>query len=380
MRIGLDLRPFLKEATGIGVYYRSLLFSLAGIDHSNEYYLFSASFKDRFPASQLPPFHKLQVCDRRWPSQLVDWLWSRLHKPRLETFFRAAPFDLTHSPTPLRLPSRGKSIVTLHDLFFREHPDQVDPRTRSLFGRYVGASIQKADGVIAVSQYTKDTAVRLFALDPDKVRVIHHGTKQSLMSAPAEVPDTDLREKYRLPERFLLFVGTDEPRKNLPALIDALKLVNRSEKISLVIAGGTGSDRSRVQARIADHKLDSSVLFLGYLPEGELSVLYRMAALLVFPSWCEGFGLPLLEAMAAGIPAVVSRTSALPEIGREAALYFDPSSAEEMAAAILQVLKDADLQHTLVERGKQRAQDFSWTRAAESTLEFYRDVMTGGPA
>lgn len=380
MRIGLDLRPFLKDATGVGIYYQNLLCSLAEVDQSNEYYLFSASLKDRFPAEQLPPFRKLQVCDRRWPSQLVNWLWSRWHRPKLETFFRSAPLDLTHSPTPLRLPAKGRSIVTVHDLFFHEHPDQVDSRTRSLYGRYAADSLMKADGVIAVSQFTKDETVRLFALDPDKIRVIHHGLKPTLASGAAELPGGELRDRYRLPRRFLLFVGTDEPRKNLPTLIDALKLVHQSEEISLVIAGGKGSDRSRVCERIASQDLGSSVLFLGYLPEGELAALFRLATLLVFPSWCEGFGFPLLEAMASGTPAVVSRVSALPEIGREAALYFDPSSSEEMARTILRVLKDETLQHDLGQSGRLRARDFSWTRAAEMTLAFYHEIGEGARA
>ncbi|NOR14637.1 MAG: glycosyltransferase [Candidatus Aminicenantes bacterium] len=378
MRIGLDLRPFLKDATGIGVYYRNLLFSLAEIDITNEYFLFSSSFKDRFPVAQLPPFQQKRVCDRRWPSQLVNWLWSRMQRPRLETIFKIA-LDLTHSPTPLLLPSKGKSIVTVHDLFFWEHPEMVDRKTRNLFLKYTRNSLRQADGVIAVSQYTKDEAVRRFALDPDKVRVIHHGLKKGLDPDETGVMEAVLKSKFRLPDRFLLFVGADEPRKNLPALIDALKLVHEmSEKIVLVVAGGKGSDRTRVEARITSQNLTSSVRFLGYLSDAELSALYRLATLVVLPSLCEGFGFPLLEAMASGVPIVASETSALPEIGQDAARYFDPSSAEAISQTILQVLEDESLQQKLVERGRLRLRDFSWTRSAEQTLDFYSEVVAGG--
>ncbi len=181
MRIGLDLRPFLKDATGIGVYYRNLLFSLAEIDPSNEYFLFSSSFKDRFPKSQLPPFQKRCVRDLHWPSRLINWMWSRVQRPKLETFFKSA-LDLTHSPTPLVLPSRGRAIVTVHDLFFLEHPTRVDRKTRNLFLRHTRDSLDRADGVIAVSQYTKDETVRRFDLDPAKIRVIHHGLKKGMRS------------------------------------------------------------------------------------------------------------------------------------------------------------------------------------------------------
>ncbi len=377
MRIGLDLRPFLRDATGIGVYYRNLLFSLAEIDITNEYFLFSSSFKDRFPLAQLPPFQQRRVCDQRWPSQLVNWSWSRMQRPRLETIFKTT-LDLTHSPTPLLLPSRGKSIVTVHDLFFWEHPEMVDRKTRNLFLKYTRNSLRLADGVIAVSQYTKDEAVRRFALEPEKVRVIHHGLKKDLDPDVTGATEAALRSRFRLPERFLLFVGADEPRKNLPALIDALKLVHEmSEKIALVVVGGKGSDRTRVEARITSQNLTSSVRFLGYLSDAELKTLYRLATLLVLPSLCEGFGLPLLEAMAVGVPIVASETSALPEIGQDAARYFDPSSAGEMSQTILQVLEDESLQQKLVERGRLRLQDFSWARSAEQTLDFYREVVAG---
>jgi len=269
--------------------------------------------------------------------------------------------------------------VTVHDLFFSEHPELVDRKTRALFLKYTEASLKRADGVIAVSQYTKAETVRRFGLDSDKVRVIHHGVKWSSDPETAEVSGTALRTKLQLPDRFLLFVGTDEPRKNLPTLIDALKLVHeRTEKIVLAVVGGAGSDREKVQARIARQELTSSVRFLGYLPDEELHSLYPLATLVIVPSRCEGFGFQLLEAMAANVPAVASRTSALPEIGREAALYFDPFSPEGMSQTILQVLEDEDLQEKLVARGRIRIQDFSWTKSAEQTLNFYREVVEGG--
>jgi glycosyltransferase involved in cell wall biosynthesis len=374
MHIGLDLRSFLKDETGIGVYFKYLLLSLAEIDRANHYYLFSTSVKARFPQAKLPDFLHMRFLDLRVPSRLLDGCWNRFRRPFFDSFFRAR-MDLTHSATPLLLPTNGRTIVTVHDLFYIDHPEMTDRHTRQQLVKHTEDSLLRADGVIAVSHFTRNDLLRKFDLNPAKVKVIYHGT-----SLPFRVPLTQafqmvLQKKYRLPSTFLLFVGAVEPRKNLVALVDALKILHdKAGPIELIIAGRKGSDYPRLQERIVRNGLETWVRVLDYLPDEDIRGMYSLATLFVFPSLCEGFGFPLLEAMACGVPIVASNVSALPEIAGDAALFFDPKSVVDMAEAIQRGLENEEMRDAIIARGKRRFQDFAWERSARETLDFYQAV------
>ena len=375
MRIGLDLRPFLKQETGIGVYFKNLLHSLARIDQSNEYFLFSSSWKDRFSSDRVPAFNRKNFRDLRVPVKVMDFLWYRLGWPPLETFFRQN-MDLTHSATPLILPTlKGKKIVTVHDLFFMDYPDQTDKVTQKYFFRQTARSLHAADGVITVSFYVKDELLKKFDLNASCVKVVYHGrNKQFEKDASPDVVDA-LRRKYELPESYILFVGAMEARKNLPNLVTALKIIHSEyRKIPLVIAGRKGPGTPNFLERISQNQLGPWVRILDYLPFEELHALYHSASLLVYPSFCEGFGFPLLEAMASGLPIVTAEVAALPEIARDAALYCDPFQAEDIARKVIQVLSNADLCQKLVRKGKKRILDFDWEKTAFNTLDFYNTL------
>lgn len=378
MRIGLDLRPFLRDETGIGVYFRNLLSSLSAIDESNRYCLFSASRKDRFPKDRLPGFSNRILRDMPWPTRIVDWAWSRLGVPTLDALFRER-IDLTHSPTPLILPTRGRRIVTAHDLFFLDFPDLTDDHTRTFFTRRAPGALRRADGVIAVSDYVRRRLVENVGVENRRVRVIHHGTDPAFRRVVSRNRLTALRARYGLPERFLLFVGASEPRKNLPMLVRSLNLLSKPVKaVPLVIVGRKGSDHARVLETVTREGAEDRVLWLNYCPSSDLPGIYRLAALLVIPSLCEGFGLPVLEAMAAGLPVAAARTAALPEIAGGAARYFDPGDPHDMARCLGEVLEDRDLRRQMIEAGKKRSSEFDWDRTARETLAFYRDVAGEG--
>jgi glycosyltransferase involved in cell wall biosynthesis len=378
MRIGFDIRPFLKQATGVGLYYKNLLFSLADIDRKNSYFLFSSSWKDRFPRQSLPPFASSQFRDRRYPVRLMDYLWQTWQWPPLDFFF-GEELDLTHSPIPLILPSRGKAIVTVYDLFFLDYPLLAGQQAGQKFRRRIGTSLHKSDGVLTISRHVKDQIVERFGINESKVRAVYLGADASFGHRPAEKILNGLRKKFALPPSFLLFVGTIEPRKNLARLIEALSLVHRtSQRIPLVIAGHQGLNSNRVIARVRELDLGSDVRFLDYLPLQDLRALYHLATMLVLPSLSEGFGLPVVEAMTSGLPCALSHAQALPEIAQEAALYFDPENTEEMAQTIGRMLEDEDLRTDLIKRGRRRARDFSWRKTAEETLRFYTSLGEGG--
>ncbi len=377
MRIGFDLRPFLKEETGVGVYYKNLLFSLAKIDRSNEYFLFSSSFKDRFPSSKVPSFDKKNFRDFAFPVKMINFFWYRLGWPSLDFFFRTK-LDLTHSPTPLILPSQGKKIVTVYDLFFLDFPLLADKETRKNFLHKIGDSLLKADGIVTISRFTKESLLEKFSVGERKVKVIYLGIDHSYWDAVSPELLARTESRYSLPSSFLLFVGATEKRKNLLNLIKALKIIHKHQKkITLILAGRKGDESQRLKNVIERQSLEPWVRMLGYVPDADLKNLYRLASLLVFPSFCEGFGLPVLEAMVSGLPVVASQRSAVEEIAQDAALYCDPQDPEEMADKILLALNDESLCHRLVEKGKKRALGFSWEKTAAETLSFYEEVAGG---
>jgi len=374
MRIGFDLRPFLRQETGVGVYFRNLLRELASLDHDDEYFLFSSSWKDRFPARNIPHFSKMRFRDFHIPVKVLNFLLYKVGRPKLDFFFRAK-LDLTHSPVPLFLPTDGRKIITVCDLFFLERPDLADAQARRNFLKHVGRTVERADGVITISEFSRGVILDRLRADRDRVRAIPLGLDPVFFE---DLPSQELaatRQALDLPERFLLFVGALEPRKNLTGLVEALSIVHsRLEKIPLLIAGKRGGEYEKVLDRVRRAGLEDKIRFLGYVSDVELRRLYRLATVFVFPSLVEGFGLPILEAMASGLPVAASRTSAMPEVAGEAAVYFDPSRPEDIAEAVIRLLEDGALRQRLVEKGRARGRLFSWTTTARQTLDFYRSL------
>jgi glycosyltransferase involved in cell wall biosynthesis len=374
MRLGFDLRPFLREETGVGTYLKNLLLHLAQIDRTNEYFLFSSSWQDRFPRDKIPPLTRMNFKDWRIPVKILNLFWQRWGRPPLDLIFRA-DLSLTHSATPLVLPTRGKKIVTVHDLFFMDFPEQAGKEAGGVFHRRAADSIRRADGVITFSSFTRNDLVSRFDIGEDKVKVIPHGLDRRFLEdvPPAELKAT--RKRLKLPPAFLLFVGAQEPRKNLARLIDALKIIHlHGIKIAAVLAGPAGEATETIRQKAKKLELKHWVDMTGYLPESDIRHIYRLASAFVFPSLCEGFGLPLVEAMASGIPVAASMSSAIPEVCGDAALYFRPEDPENMAGKIVLILEDQALKKNLIVKGLKRAQDFSWERAAAETLRFYTSL------
>jgi glycosyltransferase involved in cell wall biosynthesis len=371
MRIGVDIRPFLSRETGVGTYLRHLLFELARIDTRNEYCLFSSSWKERFPPEKIPPFARSQFRDLRLPVRAVNFLWYRLSWPPFERYF-GGRLDLTHSPTPMPLPGRSRKIVTVYDLFFLDDPGRSVREARRVFAGNVGASLAAADGILAISEFTRKSILERFPVPEERIAVAPLGLDPLFAEDVPAAALEETRLKHRLPERFILFVGAVEKRKNLVNLLEALARVRRAgESVDLVLAGREGEASAEVAAAAKRLGLGPSVRNLGYLPDTEVRDLYRLAQLLVFPSLCEGFGLPLLEAMASGLAAVVSRAGALPEVGGDAAAYFEPEDPADIARVILELLGDEPRRRQFAERGKRRASGFTWAETARRTLAFY---------
>ncbi len=370
MRIGFDVRPALRETTGVGRYLIGLLPALMG--QGAEITALSSSRKDRFPAGRLSG---ARLVDRRIPVRLLDQLWLHLGWPKFETL--AGPVDLVHSPTPFPLPSRSAaSVVTLHDLFFVRQPEAVAASIRNEWVDRVGAALKQVDAIICVSEHTAREARELLDAPAERLHVVHHG----LDPVPAAPDVNEIRselDRLNLPPRFLLAVGTLEIRKNYLRLLEAFQALREttSEEIALVIAGPDGTDGARVRELHQKLGLGDAVRFAGYLGDHELNLLYHAAEALVMPSLDEGFGFPVLEALARGTPVIASSTGALREVAGEAALYVDPLDGEALVEAMRQLLVDPKLGARLREAGPNRAHAFTWEAAARKTIDVYRQVQ-----
>jgi glycosyltransferase involved in cell wall biosynthesis len=375
LRIAIDIRPALKRGTGVGTFVEQLVIALDALDGDHSLALFTSSSKDRWPADRLPSLCRSQVFDRRWPVKLLNLLWNRLGRPHVERF--VGLIDVAHSPTPLLLPSRAARIVTLHDLYFLRRPEHTRAEIRRDYPSLVRKHSAAADAVIAVSEATKSDAMELLGLPPERIIVCGEDAAP-LFDKPPTAEELSWSREIA-PEPFLLFVGTIEPRKNLPALLRAYGwLQSRNPELRLVIAGERGWGLQEFEATLAAIPNPGRVTITGYLEQTRLRALYHRAVALVMTSHCEGFGLPLVEAMACGCPLIAARHSSLPEVAGDAALYWKGGEEDDLAGLLEKVCEDSEVRERLIAKGRQRRRLFSWRRSAEKVLDLYRELAGAG--
>ena len=291
---------------------------------------------------------------------------------------------LVGGPTPTLLHSLDhvapawrswRSVVTLHDLAFLLYPQTHTAASRAYYAA-TGESARRAERVIAVSQRTASDGVRLLGLDPARVRVVPEAAAPVFSPRPREALDEVARRHGLVPSKpYILFVGTLEPRKNIPLLLDAFARLRRDVDVQLLLVGARGWLAEPIFQAHARTGLGDAARFLGPLGENELAVLYSHAGAFVLPSVYEGFGLPVLEAMACGAPAVCSNAGPLPEVAGDAAVLLAPDGPDAWAAAMARLLSDARLADALRQKGFARARTFSWERTAQATRDVYREAL-----
>ncbi len=287
---------------------------------------------------------------------LVDWL--------------SAGADIFHASNLTAYPPRhARLTATIHDMTTRTMPELHSEGNRAADRRFMEIC-RRADRLIAVSQSTKDDAVRVGGLAAEKIVVIHSGVAEAFFTVPSQAIG-EVRQRLGLHRPYVLFVGTIEPRKNIDTLLDAwISLVpSLREEFELVIAGSVGWAAPATVERLR------TVRYLGYIPEADLAPLTAAATVFVYPSLYEGFGFPVAQALAAGVPVVTSNVSSLPEVAGDAALLVDPRSTSELCAALSRLLLSEDLRSELSGRGRCRANEFRWEACAAKSLEFFQSVL-----
>jgi glycosyltransferase involved in cell wall biosynthesis len=388
MVIGIDIRVLARGTrTGVEEYTLNLLAHLLGLDQSIQYKLFYNAYQKielDYSWLKLP---NVQLYDFRIPNRFLFVAACYLHQPKIDRLLKG--IDVYFNPHFFVAPLSKKcqKVITFHDLSFEHYPEFFSWRKRAWqkFLMNTRQEAREADKIIAVSQSTRDDLVNLYGIKPEKIKVIYSGVGREFQSQKPKAKSQNhksklksIKIKYNLPEKFILYFGTIEPRKNLIGLIRAFELLNtkyerRNTKYKLVIAGAKGWLYQDILKAAKESKYSQDIIFTGFIEEQDKPALYNLAELFVYPSFFEGFGFPPLEAMAGGVPTIVSHTSSLPEVVGDAAIMIDPYNIDELAWAIEMVLQDKDLRQRLERRGIEQARKFSWQRCAEETLEILKD-------
>jgi glycosyltransferase involved in cell wall biosynthesis len=371
MRIAIDARIVHYTKAGIGQYTIHLTKALADLAPEDEFIL----LQHRQDHNPLVTHGNVQRVGLWTPSH------HRLeqHLLALELPARRLDVDLLHSTDfipPLRI-NRFRSVITVHDLAFLTWPHFLTEEGARYYGQ-VDQAVRRADHIIAVSHSTKNDMVQRLGVPPEKVTVVYEAAAPLFRPMDRLDALAALRGKFPVPENFILFVSTIEPRKNINTLLQAYRRLRDHYGVDsgLVLAGAIGWLADQIFAEVDRLDLRQYVTFVGRVETEDLAYLYNAARCLAHPAFYEGFGLTPLEAMACGTPVIVSNVSSLPEVVGDAALLIDPENAEELAVALHRVLTDDALHASLREKGLIRARRFSWERAAEETLAVYRDVLS----
>ena len=374
MRIGIDYTAAINQTAGIGRFVRGLVRAVAALDHENQYVLVHAA-PNSGCTIDAPVGPNVSMREMRFRERVMTAIWHRMRIP-LPVDLVTGPVDIFHAPDYVLPPvSRGVSMITVHDLSFLIHPECADQNLRVFLEHAVPRSAARADYIITDSENTRNDVICLLDADPERVFVVPGGVDPSFAPADEEAVH-QVRCEYKLHLPYLLAVGVIEPRKNFPRLIDAFSRfrVRTGLNYDLVIAGGNGWLSDETYREAERSPFSANVRFTGYVPDEHLAALYSGAEVFAYPSLYEGFGLPVLEAMACGTTVVCANTSSLPECAGDAALLFPPDDPDAIAARLEEACTSETLRTELVRRGEQRVALFQWERAAERLIEIYERV------
>ncbi len=365
MRIAVDAHAIGRHLTGNEVYVRSLLPEYSTLDPESEF----IAYISEPGAERLVPRRLRTEKVAADPYFRLAWDLSRrlaIDKP-----------DLIHVQYTAPLFSRVPVVVTVHDVSFIEHPEYFTALRRAQLRFNVARTVKLADRIITVSEFSRDAILRAYPVSPDKVRVIPNAVSSEFRVVSRGRATQAIQERFGIQAPFIFSVGDLQPRKNHIGLITAFTALTAAHpelNHQLVIAGQNTWFTPKVRAAAQASGLASRIHFTGFVSDADLVRLYNACDCFVFPSFYEGFGLPILEAMACGRAVACSNTSAMPEVAEGAGLLFDPRNPASIARAIGDILLDSELRQRVESRGLQRAAHFNWRKSALATLDVYREV------
>ncbi|MCF3109978.1 glycosyltransferase family 4 protein [Niabella sp. CC-SYL272] len=383
MNIGFDAKRAYHNNTGLGFFSRVLIRLLADQYPEHTYYLFNPKPGKSFHPEQtnirevLPQTVLNRLFSSAWRSR---WVTRDLVRMDINLYH-----GLSHE-IPAGLPQTGvPSVVTIHDLFPEIYPEQYTPIDVKIYRAKLRYACRNATKIMAISEETKRHIIKIYGTAPEKIDVIYQSCAPAFMAAEPEEKKEAVRQKYRLPEAFFLHVGTIIERKNLLNICKALNQVRNEIPIPLVVVGNDGGFKDKVKAYLKEVQLEDRVYFLSeqlalagkkpFVATEDLPALYQLATAMIYPSYFEGFGMPIIEAMAGGVPVITSNTSCLPEIAGTAAWLVDPDSPEEMAAGFRKIYTDVAFTADMRSNGLSNAQRFLPEVYAGDVMKLYQSIL-----
>ena len=377
MRIGIDVTSAITQGGGIGRYTRELVQALIALESDNAYHLFSAKqppilpVPDPLPAASHVHYHPAPV-DEHW----LYRLWYRLRLP-LPVQLVTGQLDLFHSPDFVLPPVSGgiPTLLTVHDLSFVHFPETFPAQLVAYLNQVVPWSVERATHILADSLATKQDLIDVWQVPTEKITVLYCGVNRMFQPVTDLDQLTAVRQKYNLGQApYVLCVGTVQPRKNYQMLIRAFRRVADQNSHNLIIAGGKGWLYDEMLAEVDRQGLNGRVYFIGFVEDADLPALYSAATLFAMPSLYEGFGLPLLEAMACGVPVLSSNASSLSEVVGETAVQLSPHDQQAWSQTLLDLLANPDICQQVIIDGFLQTQQFTWKKSAQQLLEIYASL------
>ncbi len=383
MNIGFDAKRAFHNQTGLGHYSRTLVHSLATYYPGHEYYLFNPKRSSVFQFEEenihevLPGHFPATLFTAAWRS---SWVKKDLEKLKIDLYH-----GLSHE-IPIGIQkTKTRSVVTIHDLIHERYPEQYNPVDVKIYNKKFRYACQHADKIIAISEQTKKDILDFYKTPAEKIRVTYQSCNPSFGELLSEAQKKIIQLKYQLPSKFFLYVGSIIERKNLLNVCKAVFILRNESSLPLVVIGDGGKYKQQVKDFVKQNDLEKKIIFLSEIPSAsssktfqngeDLPAIYQAATALIYPSFFEGFGIPVLEALWSRLPVITSNTSSLPEVGGDAAYYVDPQSAEEMAEAMKKICNDQPFADDLRQKGLLQAKKFSQQNCAGAVMEVYKSLI-----
>lgn len=398
MRIGIDIRLIGKKRTGDEAVFFNLVKNLALLDSENEYLLFT----DIINTTIIPNIVKRLGIENNKNFKIIPLVAVRPLQNKfgwnfwtLPNYLRKNPMDiyLTQYITPFFVSKKIKIITIIHDISFKIYPQYIKFSDLFFLKILIPLSFRRADKIIGVSQFTRDEILKYYKIDPDKIEWIHNAAGDNFAKEISQEEMSAVKKKYGLPEKFILYIGTLQPRKNLSALIEAYAKLpeNIKSEIKLVLAGGKGHNYDfnidktikKLKLSVAVSPLQKSdgltnasadIILPGFINEEDKPALLKLSSIFCNPSFYEGFGITILEAMTLGIPVLASKIPPHREVAEESILYFNPASPEELSEKLKLLRANSDLREELKQKELIRAKNFSWLNTAQKILNMLKSM------
>ncbi len=373
MIIGYDAKRAFKNFTGLGNYSRSLISTLSEYYPDNEYILYTPPYNDH-PEHAFANKSNIKIVQPQGLYKTFSSAWRSFGVSKYAQRNKVEIFHGLSGELPTGLAKQNiRSVVTIHDLIFLRYPQFYKPIDRSIYKKKFRAACNQADLVIAISKQTKDDIVNFFGIKEEKIRLVYQGCNPQFYSACSQNQKQAVAQKYGLPQKYILYVGTIEERKNLNTIVRALSPMPKD--LHIVALGKSTKYMEKVTAEINRLKLNDRVKFIHKSDFCDLPAIYQQAQAFVLPSVFEGFGIPVLEALNSKIPVITANTSSLPEAGGPHSLYINPTDSKELEKTLFQLFAHPELKESMVINGYKYAQNFREQKLAKNIWSVYQELM-----